>query len=75
MTTKTLKRFTYKNKHYYTDGGECYEHQIMNYSLYKDSKGLKPLSEVDMPDEDGFGELADRVSKDLLLERGLWGTY
>jgi hypothetical protein len=74
MTTKPLKRFTYKNKYYYTDGGECYDHQTMNYFLYKDAKGLKPLSEVDMPDEDDFASLADRVSKDFLLERGIWGT-
>ncbi len=84
MTTKTLKKFMYKKKAYYTDGGECYDlgsegdfgHYVpMNFLLYLDADGKVPLTEMDMPDEDGFYGAANRASKSLLFERGTWGYY
>lgn len=84
MTIKTLKKFLFKKKAYYTDGGECMDlgsegdfgHYVpMGFNLYLDAEGKIPLTEVDMPDDEVFYGKATQASRGLLLERGTWGPY
>ena len=83
MTTKpVLRQFVFNKIPYYTDGGECYDlgsegdfghYAALNFELFYDKAGTKPVPIEEWPDEEDFYEKAANTSEALLMRHGRWG--
>ena len=82
MTTKVLKKFMFKKKAYYTDGGMCYDvgsegdfgyFTCLNFNLYSDPEGKQLIPEEEQPTDDAFYYKAVAASEKLLVQLGEWG--